>query len=225
MFLVFVLILAVVLVITYAIFTAQDDERRGRELLLLSDRLKLEFYQEDVPRLALVYGYFDCLLKGDSGRASNVMTGQFEGFQINMFDYQYSTGSGRSRETHELSIVAFDTDMLFVELFIRPENMMDKVAATMGFDDINFESDEFNRAIYVKSQDKKFAYDVITTTMMEFLLANQGWSIQMRGRTVIVYNGQLLSADEFLDAANFTREFIQLLPEYLVQTLRGEVTH
>jgi hypothetical protein len=153
------------------------------------------------------------------------MTGQFEGFQINMFDYQYSTGSGRSRETHELSIVAFDTDMLFVELFIRPENMMDKVAATMGFDDINFESDEFNRAIYVKSQDKKFAYDVITTTMMEFLLANQGWSIQMRGRTVIVYNGQLLSADEFLDAANFTREFIQLLPEYLVQTLRGEVTH
>ena len=59
------------------------------------------------------------------------------------------------------------------DLLIRPEGFFDKVAGAFGFDDIDFESEEFSRAFFVKSSDKRFAYDVLHPRMLELLMAER----------------------------------------------------
>ena len=215
---IFVLLAVIILIVV--IVKLYTDKRRRESLFLLSTRLNLDCFHKDIMGVTQPYQSFDRLSVGDSRRAANVMTGEFEGLKLTMFDYRYSTGSGKSRQTHHLSFAALDTQMSFTKLQIRPESFFDGVASALGFDDIDFESDEFSRAFYVKSMNKKYAYDVIHTRMMEFLLANRGWSIEMLGPSILVYNGQVLDADEFLGAAKFAREFIRQLPDYLVQKIR-----
>ena len=43
-----------------------------------------------------------------------------------------------------------------------------------GHDDIDFESAEFSRNFYVKSSDRKWAFDILHARAMEFLLAEDG---------------------------------------------------
>ena len=110
------------------------------------------------------------------------------------FDYHYETYSsskhGRRTNHHYFSAVIIAPNMLLKPLFIRPEHFLDKVTEFFGYDDIDFESAEFSRKFYVKSPDKKWAYDVIGQPTMEFLLAAPRFTLQFAGGGVIACHGQ-----------------------------------
>ena len=53
---------------------------------------------------------------------------------------------------------------------MRPEGIFDKLAEVVGFDDIDFEYNEFNKKYYVKADDKRLAYDFFGRNMMNYLL-------------------------------------------------------
>jgi hypothetical protein len=91
----------------------------------------------------------------------------------------------------------------------------------MGFDDIDFESEEFSRAFYVTSDNKKFAYDVIHQKMMEYLLANKRWSVEMHNQTVMISDNGTLPPEQLLSGIEFIRGFLSIFPEYLWQSLRN----
>ena len=80
---------------------------------------------------------------------------------MTLMDYQYTTGSGKNRSTHNKGLVIIGCDHPTIPLQIRRENPFDKVGEFLGMDDIDFESAEFSRKFYVKSSDRKSAYDVI----------------------------------------------------------------
>lgn len=73
-------------------------------------------------------------------------------------------------ETHWRAYLIVELGAAFPALAIRPENWFDKVAGFVGFDDIDFESEEFSSRYHVKSADRQFAYAVIHPQMMEWLL-------------------------------------------------------
>ena len=108
-------------------------------------------------------------------------------------------------------------------LFIRPEGFFDKVTQFFGFDDIDFESAEFSRRFYVKSPDKRWAYDVIHPRTMELLMAGPRFSIKFDTGCVIAYRSSTFKPAEFAAAAGTIRGILDGLPDYLVrqQTGRG----
>lgn len=216
---IFVLIAAVIVIVV--IVQHKLAAKRREELFQLSVNLKLDFFHDDMIGAMVSHMQFRELSVGHSRKASNIMAGDFHGNKLTMFDYQYTTGSGKSKETHYLSFAVLDTCMGFSEMMIREEGLLDGLASAIGFDDIDFESEEFSRKFYVRAEDKKFAYDVIHPRMMQFLLANIGWNVHMLGSSILVYNGRMLNAGEFLKAANFLKEFVGLFPDYLVQRLCG----
>ena len=61
-----------------------------------------------------------------------------------------------------------------------------------GFDDIDFESDEFSREFCVKAADRRWAFDVIHQATMEFLLAAPRFTIELAGPRVMAYRDELL---------------------------------
>jgi hypothetical protein len=112
-----------------------------------------------------------------------------------MFRYQYRTWETRTvtdsngnshtetyEETHYRSYLIIELQAAFPKLFIRPENFFDKMAGFVGFDDINFESEEFSRRFYCKSDNREFAYAVIHPQMMEWMLSLGAAHLRFEGQ-------------------------------------------
>jgi hypothetical protein len=218
------------LIIIGIVYAIRAAAKRRAELLALAGELRLTFSEADPFNIPNMYGNFDVLSQGEDQEASNVLYGQISGYDIKAFDFEYQTEetdtdseghTTTSHQSHYFSAVIVDTAVIFKKLNIRPEGFLDRVAGAIGFNDIDFESDEFSRKFYVKSEDKKFAYDIIHPRMMDYLLSKPGWSIQVLGRSILVENNRVFSKDEFRQCIEFIKGFLALVPEYVWQTLRG----
>jgi hypothetical protein len=123
--------------------------------------------------------------------------GNFRTYPIHAFDYHYethSTDSKGNRQTHHhhFSCLILTLDKAFPELTIAAEGFFSKIAQSLGYDDIDFESHEFSRKFCVRSKDKKFAYDFCHARLMEYLLLNQDLAIELEGMALaIVFSGCL----------------------------------
>ena len=74
-------------------------------------------------------------------------------------------------------------------LDIRRENLLDRVAGAFGFQDINFESEEFNRMFKVTAEDPQVAYQLIDPRMMNWLLSTGGaFGFEVVGPNLLVYS-------------------------------------
>lgn len=148
---------------------------------------------------------------------SNVISGDFRDRRILAFDCHYVG----ERDPHLLSLAVTGCEAPMPRLCVRPEFHVDKVASTVGLDraagaeDIDFESGEFSRKYFVTCEDRRLAYAVIDPRMMEFLLANPGWCIEMLGPEAIIYNGGQFGAEALRAALEVLTGFLDLVPEHV----------
>ena len=206
--------IAVIASIAYGIYASS---KRRKELIQWALSKGLTFSAEKDSFFDSRYPGFSCLQRGDSRYACNIMTGGIAGRVFLGCDYHYSTGSGKSRHHYEFSLVIVNSPILLEPLLIRPENFADKLAALVGFDDINFESAEFSKKFYVKAPNKKWAYDIIHPRMMEFLLSMPQFFIDFESLSVIVYRENLFSPADFENAVNLINGIFDRIPDYVVQ--------
>jgi hypothetical protein len=160
---------------------------------------------------------FALFQEGHSRRASNCLDGTYQNVPVILFDYRYKTGSGKSETTHNLSALLARLNIHCPKLVIRPETVLDRFAAFVGFGDINFESEEFNRAFNVHCADKKFAYDICHPQMMEFLLENRSMVWELQGNHLLLYSYSMGSFDpgEVRTCLQLAVEFDARIPGYL----------
>ena len=120
------------------------------------------------------------------------MKGERDGRDVTAFDYHYVTGHGKSRKVHNFSALIIQSPLPLKPLFLRPENIFDKVTDFFGYDDIDFESAEFSRQFYVKAPEKRWAYDILHQRMMEYLLENPKFHFQFGSLgCVFIYHAYL----------------------------------
>ena len=165
---------------------------------------------------------FPLFKQGHSRRVDYLIDGKIQGKQILLFDYSYKTGSGKSETTHLLSALMIETPIFGCGLTVRPENFFDRLAAFIGFDDINFEYEEFNRAFQVRCNDKKFAYDVFHNEMMEYLMQHRNLAMEWCDFRILFYlsSGQRFSRADAEQMRDVAQGFVKRLPEYLVEQQR-----
>jgi hypothetical protein len=211
----FILIAAVV--ITVAVYGIYAAARRRNDLRQWAFENNLSFSASSQYGLDDAFPQFDCLRQGSDRRAFNVIEGTYGGRKILAFDYQYTTGSGKDRSQHIFSAMIVTSPILLKPLLIRPENFMDRLGELVGFNHINFESDEFNRRFVVQSPDKKWAYDIITQQTMEFLLASPQFHIQFDTMYIIVWQDNTFSPADYAAAWQVADGLIKRFPEYVVQ--------
>jgi hypothetical protein len=149
----------------------------------LSFSAKDPFHIPDTVPLA----FFD---RGHSRKVSNVMYGRSpDGRDLRAFDYQYTTGSGKSRQLHAFSCGLISTGATWPQLTLAPEGFFDRVADVIGGADIQFESEEFNREWEVRSSNPRFASALIDPEMMLFLMEKaQGARIEVNGSWILFSN-------------------------------------
>lgn len=216
-----------------AVLYLSHKAKKDREMAMaaLAVELNMAFDPSERRDFAPAYRDFELFRRGRTRRAYNTLSGTFDitgrAFRAFMGDYRYSvtTSNGKSTQTttYRVSYIILHTPYDGMPtLLVRPEGFMDKVKGALGFDDIDFESEEFSRRFYVKSNDKRFAYDVIHPRMMEFLMAGRGPALDLANGAVCLIDGtRRWDAEEFRSKLAYLQRFFELWPEHLLSRLDG----
>ena len=120
---------------------------------------------------------------------------------VRLCDYWYydestDTKGRRRRSCYRYSCATTSIDAYVPGITVGHENVLTRLGGALGFDDIEFESEEFNRAFRVKSDHRKFAYDMVDARMMAFLLdASSGCAFEVVGSDLLCATGRLPPAE------------------------------
>jgi hypothetical protein len=186
---VFVLILVLVGVgIWYGWYAKQ---KRREALARMAASLGLQYEREDP--YGLVGLPFELMQRGDGQGVENVMDGSWQGVALREFDYWYYTEStdskgNTSKSYHYFSCALTEVPIDAAALTISHENVFTRIGDHLGFEDIQFESEDFNRAYRVRCKDQKFATDLVDARMMQWLLPQEGWGFEFTGPFLLAYS-------------------------------------
>jgi len=196
---VFVLIISL-FILPFTVLIHNSIQKSRREAMALqASRLGLGFNQHQ-RRIARSYLFLDQLHglhRGADRYSLNIMSGNFRGHPVTLFDYHYLSPDSvwfwaPSWKRHcYVSFVVLDLNRSFPELTLAKEGIFKKIGQALGLSDIDFESHEFSRRYEVKCKDKKFAYDFCNAKMIDYLLDQPTLPLEVeRNAVALGFNSQ-----------------------------------
>ena len=229
-------ILLIVLVVAGAlIFIATAwhlENKRATELQSLASSLGLSFRRAVDSTADGRFARFAMFRRGRRRVAWNTIQGVVSRggheVEIEMGDFRYTveSGSGKNRKsrTHRFSyLVAHNPIGECPETIIRREGIFDRVVGVLGFDDIDFESDEFSRRYHVSSDDKRFAYDLIDPRIMEYVLETDPPALELDGGLLCISDGRnRWKPEEFQGKIDWVGGFFERWPRHLADSIADQ---
>ena len=147
--------------------------KRREEFLLTATRLGLTYAADDP--FGTVDLPFALFRRGDGRGVENMMHGEAAGMRVRLFDYWYYEQTHNPKGPDTRSYHRFSCAMTWIDadcpqLTIATEGILTRLADAVGFRDIEFESEEFNRRWQIQSDDRRFAFAFVDARMMAWLL-------------------------------------------------------
>ena len=225
--LIFIAFVAAAVGVAYLSYLAKKKRREG--FALVATQLGMEYWPQDP--FGLLSEPFALFNRGDGRGIENVIAGPYQSIDTKAFDYWYyeeSTDSkgNRTKTYYRFDCVIVPIDAACSPLTIDNENVLTRLADALSFHDIEFESEDFNRAFHVKSPDREFAFRLIDARMMRWLLSVPGgFGVEVNGPKYVVYSRKLAPVDLiplFGTAQGFHRHIPRLVwNEYGMQSGQG----
>jgi len=121
---------------------------------------------------------------GHAQRVSELVVGTFAGRSAMSFVL-----SGGGEVTRRFHVVAVELRASLPTLELTPDGPGATLAKAAGGEDIQFESEDFNRAWRVRADDRRFAHDVVNPQVMERLLRDdaRGLSLRIEGSDILCW--------------------------------------
>lgn len=218
-----VFLFSLIALIAIGIFVVvQVAAARRRSMLAASAQLRgfefTPFHDGDFPYR---HSCFECFGKGHNRYADNVARGRIGPHTLCTFDYHYTTGSGKDQNTHRFSGVVVSTNLPLKPLCIRHETIFDRLAGLAGLQRIEFESAEFNKEFHVSSPDRRWAFDVLPQSTMEFLLDSPKFILEFQLCQIMACREGLFGPADFDAAIEVIDGILRRLPASLLQELQG----
>jgi hypothetical protein len=208
-------IIIIVIVIYFLFFNKDFDSEysRRRALAALARKLQLNFSAKVDFEAPKRWAFISWMNRGTVPTTYNSFHGYYQNCLVTFFDYSFSAGKVR----YYWSVYILELKSNFPDLLISRETMESRIAEALGQDHVTFESAEFSHKFRVRCPDKKFAFEICHQKMMEFLLANQDLTIEIKGGTIALLFEIWLKPEEV--ERNLTRliELRNLLPSYLFE--------
>ncbi len=218
----------VIAAIATAIVSWRAQNARREALQKLARELGLDFHSGDDHHHDEAYRQFSIFRRGRRRVAQNTLRGSIQLFdrpcrmRCGDFRYEVDSGNDGGTTTHRFSYLIVHPPWATPSLLIRREGLFDKLKGALGFEDIDFESEEFSSKYFVQASDKRFAYDVLHPRMMELLLAKNPPRIDIEGGALCLSEGnRRWEPAEFRRQLAFLDAFCERWPRHLVQDLEA----
>jgi hypothetical protein len=157
--------------------------------------------------------------RGSNRRASHVLRGPYEGREAVVFDYRYVTRSGsgqhQTTQTHRFTVCTLRLPAPLPRLELTGENVLTRLAGALGRDDVELESEDFNRRYRVTADDRRFAYDVLHPRTMEQLLALPTLNLRLSGADALLWDRGATALEELPDRLAVLSRFVDGIPGYV----------
>jgi hypothetical protein len=214
---VLVVVLGVGLFLAARWWEGEQRRRRHAEFATATHAMGLEAAEGDP--LALLDEPYWIFGNGDGRGIDSTARGAIEETPVQVRDYWFydtqQSGKTRTRRYTRLTVAMVALDADCPHLTLRPENIFGRIADALGARDIELESEEFNRTFTLKSDDRKFASDLVDARMIAWLLEyGQDQSFEVGGRWVITWAPRL-SGPQLADLVEYARSFRAQVPRVI----------
>lgn len=165
------------------------EKKRAEALAQVAGELRLVFTPEGDETLMSEHGAFHLFSHGHSKKIKNLMRGTARDLNIAIFDYQYTVGGGKHRQTWSQTVISLQLQGRMLPAFsMRPEQVWHKVGSMMGYQDIDFESNpDFSKKYLLRGRDEAAVRSIFTNRVLMFFESEPGLCVEAEGRALIVY--------------------------------------
>lgn len=206
-------IVVIILLIVMHFRRSKNKPLTGPDVAL---KLGLSFDPLQSKNLLSRYSFINRTQYGKKKHTHNVLTGRYRQQSVEIFDLRYEAcGMEKSSPSDYYSFYTLRLPHSFPEVTIYKEGLVSKLYQAMGHNDIDFESHEFSRKFRVRSDDPKFAYDFCNARMIEFLLKNSDFGIELDRDILCISFEKPLNFEEVEGNLNRLLKIRSLMPNYL----------
>ena len=169
-----------------------SSKRRTADFKEQADQMGLQFVDDPNGKAYREFDKFKLFNRGRSRRMTNLVEGDSGDVKISIFDYRFTTGSGKQSTTHNQTIIALKSQLLGCpEFTMRPEGFFDRIGSAMGLKDINFDTHpEFSKLFVLKGPDEAAIRNFFAPTVLEFFEGQPKISLEASGDTMFFYRNR-----------------------------------
>lgn len=170
-----------------------------------------------VPNLALsavrAAAPFGLWKQGHSQKAYNALQGRVGECDVMLFEYQYTTGSGKSQQTHQVAAaLLFDGAAGVPDFQLAPKTFFDKIAGFFTHNSVEIEdAAEFTRRCKLTGPNESALREAFHPDLVQYLAADGRWFLEVVDGQMLAYRTGKLAPDKFPGLATDALEVRDLL--------------
>ena len=180
-------VLSIVGVVIY--IARRAAQKRTAQFERAAQELGLPFFPQGDELLLDRLGRFHLFSQGRGRKLVNMLHGESDDVELAIFDYRYTTGSGKHSQTHRQSVIYFCSATLHLPKFaVRPEGLFHKIGGVFGCQDIDFQShSRFSKQYLLRGDDETAVRAVFSDELLTFFENQQKISVEGNGDQLVFY--------------------------------------
>jgi hypothetical protein len=195
-----IIILSALIVVLFIVFALVSFYRNKKWVESLTQFSQTKNYtyinqRDDTLRDSYQDSGYDLFQRGRSRKLENRISGQHRLTAFEMFEYRYTTGSGRSSHTYIQTVVSLGVVESNLPAFIlRPRGLLDKLAKKLGKQDIGFDYyPDFSKMYHITGDDETAIRSLFNSSLIDFFQNNTSvkersrWYVESNGNRVVIY--------------------------------------
>jgi hypothetical protein len=193
---------AIVIAIAIVVGQHLQEEERRRQWLAVAETKGFRFSAEADPALWTAVAPFHLFSQGRSRKIVNVMRTDVDDVSVSLFDYRFTTGSGRHSHTHRQTVALLESERIRLPRFtLRPEGLFHKLGSFLGYQDIDFEAHpQFSDAYLLQGDDEASIREVFADPVLSYYAVRGGLCTEGNGHQVVYYRADRQIPPERIEA-------------------------
>jgi hypothetical protein len=153
--------------------------------------------------------------RGSGRQASFVVAGPHRGTRFLAFEYRYTERSGENSTTYRFTVVVIELPAHRPRLEVTRETGTSRLLGRFGLRDLQLESEQFNDTFRIGTDDDRFAYDVLTPTTMEWLLAHGRFPFRFGGGHLLTWRRGTITPEAAQTMLDYACDLRDRVPAYV----------
>lgn len=193
-----IMVAVVLLVLAIALIVQHFERKRSERIQVIAESLGLSFAPAGDASLDHRRYSFPIFKVGRDRKVLNLISGETDEVRISIFDYQYTTGSGKSQQTVKWTLTCLESPRLNnPEFSLRPEHFFDKIGSLIGLQDIDFpDHPQFSQAFVLKGPDEEAVRKFFRQPLLDFFVQRPGIVVEAQSGAMVCHNSRRAKPEE-----------------------------
>jgi hypothetical protein len=179
----------VAIAVGFMIYGYLQEKRRKEEMQAIADLLGYSYSEGPNSSLPVSLSHFHLFSQGRSRRARHIMVKKVDDVTVTVFDYEYTTSSGKNSSKHKQTVALFESPRFqFPSFSLRPRRFWDDIADKLGRQSIVIEGHPaFADAYLLQGQHVARIRALFSAPVVSFYSRSMGLSAEGMGRQLVHY--------------------------------------